>query len=193
MRNSILLAAILLLAFCGAAFAQTGAGAIWIGGEGFYSSAGGDFYTGGDDDVGRTTMVELNPIFVYFVVPHLFLGPATTLRYNAKDKERDTFMALGPEIGWAFGSKGAIPYVDASFVFGLENEKTPNLTGGTDEKKTTGSVICFGGGVVFRVSKHVGVDIEAEYQIENIKPEHAKKALDGNIFLVGFGVVGMLF
>jgi hypothetical protein len=187
MKKTWLCVAILLVAFSSVASAQTGAGAMWIGGTAGFTSRGGDLYGQGDE---RATSFSLDPIVNYFVAPNLFIGPVLSLARSSAGDNSDTDLGIGVRIGYAFGSKGSksIPYLSSAFKFTSSNYKS-----GSDESKSSGTSIVLGGGVCFLVAKHAGINVEAGYHIDSYKPKDADKSISGNIISVGVGVTGIIY
>jgi hypothetical protein len=184
MKKTILLTAVLIMAFTGFAYPQTGAGTMWISGTTGYSSAGGDL-TGSN----RANSISFMPSFLYFAAPNLFLGPALSFeRMSQGDYSRYT-LGMGVKIGYAFGGNGnVIPYLASGFQFGVMNAKA-----GSAESKASGTDITLGAGLCYQAVKHVGVTFEAGYHFQSLKPEGEEKSVSGNVIGIGIGVIGMIF
>jgi len=180
------LCAILLVSLFGFASAQTGAGAMWIGGTAGFASAGGDLY-GADE---RSTSISLDPVLDYFVAPNIFLGPVLSFdRYSHGDHSSTEF-GIGATIGYTLGSgRGGsmIPFLKGQFAFTSSNTKN------STEDKSSGTNIILGGGLLFPVAKHAGITVEVGYELDSVKPEGADESVSGNIIGVTVGVLGLLF
>jgi hypothetical protein len=191
MKKTWICTAILLVALTGVAFAQTGVGAMWIGGSAGFSSSGGDLYGSKD----RATSLGLDPVLDYFVAPNLFIGPALSYSHTAQGDESNTGLGIGAEIGYAFTTKGSnmIPFLKGDFAF-LSNKSKTAGSGLEDaaEYKTTGTTIVLGGGLCFLVAKHAGITVEAQYHMDSIKADGADKSVSGNVISVGVGVIGLI-
>ena len=186
------LCAILVVSLFGLASAQTGAGAIWIGGTAGFSSSGGDLYEYGDE--GRRTWIGLSPVVDYFVAPNLFIGPALSLSRSTQGDYSNTSFDIGAAVGYALGSGGGsmIPFLKGVFQFSSSTTKDTYNDQET-ESKSSGTSISVGGGLLFPVAKHAGITVEAKYYMDSWKPEGADKSTSGNIIAIEVGVLGMLY
>ncbi|MBN1895187.1 outer membrane beta-barrel protein [bacterium] len=182
--------AILLVSLAGLASAQTGAGAMWIGGTAGFASAGGDLY-GADE---RSTNISLNPVLNYFVAPNIFIGPALSFDRSSQGDWSSTSFDIGAAVGYTLGSGSGgsmIPFLKGIFQFTSSTTKDTYNNQET-ESKHSGTNIVLGGGLLFPVAKHAGITVEAGYHLVSRKHEGADKSTSGNIIAIGVGVLGLL-
>jgi hypothetical protein len=157
-----------------------------------FSSAGGDLYQSGDD---RLTVIELSPSIGYFVIPGLAIGGKFVLERTSLGEGSLTSWGIGPHIVYFVGAdkprariKGTIyPYLGAAFLY----NRTTYKSGGWDST-ASGTMISFGAGVLRMLSNAVGLFGEANYQIENVKPESGDSE-SGNTFNIAAGFTVFLY
>jgi len=188
MKKTVL-CAILLVSMFGLASAQTGAGAMWIGGTAGFASAGGDLY-GADE---RSTNISLDPILNYFVAPNIFIGPALSFDRYSHGDHNSTDFGIGAVMGYALGSGGGsmIPFLKGNFEF-LSSKSESTYNSMKMESKSSGTSIILGGGLLFPVAKHAGITLEVQYHIDSEKPDGADDSVSGNIIAIGVGVLGLI-
>jgi hypothetical protein len=177
----------------GAAFAQTDRGSLWIGGKGMYNSQGGALY--GASDV-RTNTVRLEPVVHYFIAPGLFVGPAVTYERTWAGNNVQTSLGAGGRIGLTLSVPGdnLIPYLAAGLEYLYYQHTSESFYYfQTDEAVTSGAEIFLGGGIVVVALKHAGIEIEAGYRIQAVKPKGEVKSYSGNVLSVGFGFIGLFY
>jgi hypothetical protein len=192
MKKIWICTAILLIALTGVVSAQTGAGAMWIGGTAGFSSSGGDLY--GPND--RVTEISLDPVIDYFAAPNLFIGPALSYAHRGVGDYSANDFGIGAEVGYTFAAKGAgmIPFLKAGFAFLSTKSKQAGMdSDDTVESKSTGTTIVLGGGLVFQAAKHAGITVDVGYHMDSMKADGASKSLSGNVISVGVGVIGLIF
>jgi hypothetical protein len=70
---------------------------------------------------------------------------------------------------------------------------TNTIDYGTYDYTVSGTRFKFGGGASIMIADHLGLLMEASYNLDNLKPEKAKKSESGNMVIVSMGLAGFTF
>lgn len=163
-------------------------GAIVISGMASFSSWGGDLYEGSDSS--RATIITLAPNIDYFVVKNIFIGGRILFESMSQGDYSLTTFGIGPQFGYAFGQKNSniFPYLIAGVYY-----NTSTASNGTDIT-FSGFDFKFGGGLMFTVAKHIGINIGASYNLVNRKSDDAgAESESGDIIGLDVGISGLIF
>jgi hypothetical protein len=183
---------LVLLLICSSAYSQKAfePGCIIVSGTLGFASLGGDLYK--DADNKRMTSISLEPDAMFFILPNIFLGVTMDFERSSQGDWNKTQIGIGPSVGLGLQPPGSQtwPFLAAGFQFNSSKEK-PGA--GVGEEKSTGSDIALGGGVIYSVRKHLGIELDLAYVIHKEKPEGADKSVSGNVIAVGIGLAGILF
>jgi hypothetical protein len=171
-----------------AASFATGRGSTLLAGEFLFSSAGGDLYETADGE--GLTRIGIDPTVAYFVIRGLAVGGSFSFHSASQGDLSETVWGIGPRAMYFIGSrprrsaKGATyPFLDVLFLYTKHS-----LDLGTDDWSATGTVIRFGGGVMYMISESAGLLGEVTYSLDSEKPEDgvSESGHDINIY-AGFG------
>ena len=166
-----------------------GKGASMITGLASFSSTGSDKVAGSESgSMSETvTTLTLTPSMDYFLFNNFFVGGGLGYSNQNSDVSNITELAIGPEIGYAFGNKDSkvFPYVNAgwNYISNKINQSSYSIT------SLSGSGVFFGFGAIFPVKSHIGLVLEGKYNTIN----YSGSTQNVNIFSLNFGVVGLLF
>jgi hypothetical protein len=162
----------------------TDKGALIIKGTAGFSNQSGDLY--GSDD---TKTFLLSPNVNYFVGRNFFIGGGLDLTSQSQGDLSMSTVAIGPQIGVAFGNPDvkSIPFLAAGIRYASMNVSYS----GMGSASATGSSIYLGGGVIFAVKEHIGINLEVAANIQNLSTDG--QSASGTIFSIGVGISGLLF
>jgi hypothetical protein len=152
-----------------------------------FVNASGDLY---EEDGEAFTAILLMPHTVHFFVPNFGFG-GDLLLLDAKQGDIGlSTLGLGPKAVFFFGGKDskAYPYLTLGFYF-----VTNTIDYGTYDYRVSGTRLKFGGGASIMIANHLGLLMEASYNLDNLKPEKAKKSESGNMLIVSMGLAGFAF
>lgn len=151
-------------------------------------NAGGDLYEDGEGN--SSTTILIMPSYAHFINRGLGFGGDLLLLHLTQGDAGETILGLGPKMVYFFGGENSksYPFVTAGFYYVRNTEDFGKSTYTTD-----GTRFKFGGGVSIMASAHLGVLMEASYNLDNLKGEHAKKSVSGNMVIVSVGLVGFSF
>jgi hypothetical protein len=151
-------------------------------------NAGGDLYEDGDGN--SLTAILVMPSYAHFINRGLGLGGDLLLLHLTQGDEGETLLGLGPKVIYFFGGEEsqAYPFVTAGFYYIRDTEDFGKSTYTID-----GTRFKFGGGVSIMASTHMGVLMEASYNLDNLKGENSKKSVSGNMIIFSIGLVGFSF
>jgi hypothetical protein len=155
---------------------------------GGFVSAGGDLYE--DDEGNSSTTLLIMPGMAHFVSTNFGLG-GDLLILNSKQGDTGlSTLGLGPKMLYFFGGPGnrAYPY----FTLGLYYVRN-TIDYGKYDYTVSGTRFKFGGGTGIMIADHLGVLMEASYNLDNLKAEGAKKSQSGNMLIVSVGLAGFTF
>ena len=153
-----------------------------------YINASGDLY---EDEKGNSSSTFLiMPSVAHFVVRNFGFGGDVLLFHYGQGDEGESLLGLGPKVMFFFGGKEtkSYPYLTLGFYY-----VTNTIDYGTHDYTTSGTRLKFGGGTSIMIANHLGLLMEASYNLDNLKGEHAKKSESGNMFIISMGLAGFTF
>jgi outer membrane protein W len=166
-----------------------GKGASMITGLASFSSSGSDNVS--DSPLGSmsqtVTALSFTPSIDYFIFNNFFVGGDLGYSNQNSSISKITELAIGPEIGYAFGHEDSkvFPYLNAgwNYINYKINETSISIS------SLSGSGVSFGFGVIVPVKSHIGLVLEGKYNIIN----YTESSQSVNVFSLNFGLVGLLF
>lgn len=190
-----ILALTLIFAF-GSACAQsfpTNKGSKIVGGEFYFSSAGGDLYENWEGD--RLTSIEVDPFISFFLAPGLALGGNFLFERMSQGDASLTTWGIGPRLMYFIGGSKPIstvkgttyPFLDAAFLYVKSTYEYNSY-----DSSESGTMIRFGGGILRMLSDSVGLLGEVAYSIDKMKPEDGD-SVSGNQFNIAAGFTFFLY
>jgi hypothetical protein len=153
-----------------------------------FINASGDLYE--DEGGNSSTVLLVMPSLAHCVVRNFGFG-GDLLLLDAKQGDTGiSTLGLGPKAVFFFGGKDskAYPYLTLGFYF-----VTNTIDYGTYDYRVSGTRLKFGGGASIMIANHLGLLMEASYNLDNLKPEKAKKSESGNMLIVSMGLAGFAF
>lgn len=192
MKKLFLIAAV---AVSGLVSAQTENGKLMFSGRftnlGFSSANSKSEYSGVELGEAKTTNLQFNPSFGYFVIDNLYVGLSSQIGSTkitvGEDETRSSNLSLLPTVGYYFPVKGNVkPYVQGAVGFASQNEKSGNI-----ELKYSGLGYGAGAGVAYFFNKNVSIDLGLNYSASNLsnsEDKDAKIKSGGFSASVGFGI-----
>jgi hypothetical protein len=149
-------------------------------------NASGDLYEDGDDSF---LALLIMPSFAHFVARNFSVG-GDILLFNAKQGEEGlSLLGIGPKAMYFFGGDKAksYPYLTSGFYYVRQGTDS-----GGDEDTYSGTRLKIGGGMSVMTSSHLGLLVEASYNLDNLKPEKGESK-SGNMIIVSMGLAGFSF
>jgi hypothetical protein len=133
----------------------------------------------------RISALAISTSCDYFYKNNVFLGGGFSLGYQGVSGYNSTALAVGPELGFAFGNENSnvYPYIDAGCHFDYTSVSHSYIT------STYGAGVSAGLGLLIPLQKHVGLAIEAKYNTLKFFDSDNKQ----NTLSLNFGFVGLLF
>ena len=153
-----------------------------------FVSAGGDLYE--DDEGNSSTTLLIMPGMAHFVSTDFGLG-GDLLILNSKQGETGlSTLGLGPKMMYFFGGPGSktYPYSTVALYY-VRN----TIDYGKYDYTSSGIRFKFGGGASIMLADHLGLLMEASYNLDNLEAEGAKKSQSGNMLIVSVGLAGFTF
>lgn len=185
-RFASVVASILLLVPLGVS-AQEGPiskGSKVVGGSASFASLGGDLYENGDGD--RLTSLALSPAALFFVSDGLALGGTLTVERESQGDFDATTLGLGPTVAYYFGEADSDSYPFLSGTVSYANLSTSGVDASGFGFNATA-------GIVFMLSRTVGLTAAATYRIENLEVDQANDSFGGNTFAIALGIDAFLY
>ena len=178
---------LLIMLSCSYAFAQNSpvdTGAAIISGMASFTSSKVK------DAENSTTNIAVVPVVNYFIAPNIFLGGAVEYNSMKHGDYTSSSLGIGPSVGYAIGNKNSstFPFIGARYMFNSSKDSD-----GTNDDKATGTRIFIGGGLIAAVKDHIGIVIEAGYNIMSDKPDGADESTSSSMISVGIGISGLLY
>lgn len=153
-----------------------------------FINASGDLYE--DEEDNSASALLIMPSVAHFFVPHFgFGGDLLIFNYKQGDAGLST-LGLGPKAMFFFGGRDskAYPYLTLGFYY-VRN----TIDYGKYDVTDSGTRFKFGGGASIMIASHLGLLMEASYNLDNLKREGAKKSRSGNMVIVSMGLAGFTF
>ena len=167
-------------------------GSINVGGTAGFEKRSGDLYADEDESL---TIISLNPNLLYFIAPNLGIGVEILYDKLSVEDESLSMFGIGPRAAYFIGSEESkvYPFIGASFFYAKVGEDGMMTTDRQIfwSEGTSMGITPFGG-VLFMLSKSVGMSIEAFYRMDSFKEKGEDKAEDGNRFGVRIGIAGFI-
>jgi len=162
-------------------------GSINLGGVIGLTIQGGDLYENQNGD--KRTIIDVNPSLLYFIMPNLAVGAELVYSSTSQGDAKETAMGIGPKVAYFVGNENskAYPYLGFAFGYGTWKQEGGMEFEGTMMRLTPVA------GAVFMVSKNVGINIEAFYQMDSSKLKDADESTKGNQMGVRIGVAGFIY
>ena len=152
-----------------------------------FVNASGDLY---EEDGESFTAILLMPHTVHFFVPNLGFGGDLLLLHTRQGNTGISTLGLGPKGMFFFGGRDskAYPYLTSGFYY-VRN----TIDYGEHDQTVSGTRFKFGGGASIMIADHLGLLMEASYNLDNFKPEDNGKSESGNMVIVSVGLAGFIF
>jgi len=151
-------------------------------------NASGDLYE--DQDGNSSTTILIMPSWARFFVPNFGFGGDLLLLHSKQGDKGTSTLGLGPKAMFFFGGPGSKSY--PYFTFGLYYVRN-TIDYGRYDYTTSGIRFKFGGGATIMIARHLGLLMEASYNLDSLKPEGAKKSESGNMLIISMGLTGFTF
>ena len=157
-----------------------------IAGNISFTSQGGELFESYPNV--RSTTVHISTSGHQFIVPNVAIGLA--FEFTQQDQggsNTSTAYGIGPNLIYFWGNSSSknFPYVGAGFRY--TSMDTGNIFSGQ------GTVVnC---GILATVNKNLGLVVEIGYHTIKLtgNNDRGEKSYSGNVFLVGIGIVGILY
>jgi len=151
-------------------------------------NASGNLYEDGEGNSSTTLLIM--PTLAHFLVPNFGFGGDLLLLHSKQGDTGLTTLGLGPKAMFFFGGPGtkSYPYLTLGFYY-IRN----TIDYGTDDYTTSGIRLKLGGGVSIMIATHLGLLMEASYNLDSLKPEDNGKSKSGNMMIVSVGLAGFTF
>jgi hypothetical protein len=177
--------------FCSVSFGREYAvdkGSNMFGITGAFINASGDLYE--DEEDNSASALLIMPSFAHFSPRNVAFGGDLLLFHYKQGDGGVTTLGLGPKMMFFFGGKDtkAYPY----FTFGFYYVSN-TLEQGRSDYTISGTRLKFGGGASIMIATHLGLLLEASYNHDNLKGEHAKESESGNMLIISMGLAGFTF
>ena len=163
-------------------------GAVFISGMAGFTNYGGDLFE--DDRGNRETSFSLIPSVNFFVAKNVFVGGSLEFTSRAQGDANSNAIGIGPQVGYAFGhSKStAFPYLSG----GIRYYSMSMDDGSYGDSNASGIDMVLGFGVLVPLKESVGLVFEGGYHMMKLKDDY-DVSFSGNIFSLGFGIVGLWY
>jgi hypothetical protein len=178
----------LIPSVCLAAEYATDKGSNMFGVTAGFINASGDLYE--DQEGNSSTTILIMPSVAHFFVPNFGFGGDLLILNSKQGDTGSSTLGLGPKMMYFFGGAGskAYPYL----TFGLYYVRN-TIDYGKYDYTVSGTRFKFGGGASIMIADHLGLLMEASYNLDNLKAEGAKKSQSGNMLIVSMGLAGFTF
>jgi hypothetical protein len=153
-----------------------------------FINASGDLYE--DAEENSSTTILIMPSLAHCVVPNFGFGGDLLLLHSNQGGAGESLLGLGPKAMFFFGGKYSktYPYLTLGLYY-VNN----TIDYGNYSHTVSGSRFKLGGGASIMVADHLGLLMEASYNLDNLKGENAKKSVSGNMIIVSLGLAGFTF
>ena len=153
---------------------------------GFVSASGGLY----EEDGESFTAILLMPHTVYFFVPNLGFGGDLLLLHTRQGNTGISTLGLGPKGMFFFGGRysKAYPYLTSGFYY-VRN----TIDYGKHDHTVSGTRLKLGGGASIMIADHLGLLMEASYNLDNFEAEDNGKSESGNGVILSVGLAGFIF
>ena len=153
-----------------------------------FVSAAGDLYE--DSEGNSYTTLLIMPGWARFAVSNIAFGGDFLLLNSKQGDTGISTLGLGPKIVCFFGGQDrkSYPFATAGLYY-LRN----TTDYGDRDYTVSGTRVKFGGGASIMVADHLGLLMEASYNLDNLKAEGARKSQSGNMLIVSVGLAGFTF
>ena len=181
---------LLLVLWSGVALAQSHAidkGARIISGTASFSSYGGKLYKDNGD---RATFLQIEPSYFQFIVPNVTLGGTASFQRQSESNFSKSTLSLGPAVGYFIGDANSKNY--AYFSVGIRYQ-SQNQGYGSSDYTLSGKDIVLSFGLLAPIKKHIGLTAEISYHTISMKNDSWDDSESGDMFMIGFGIAGLLF
>jgi hypothetical protein len=149
-----------------------------------FINASGDLYE--DQKGNSSTTVLLMPTLAHFSVSNFAIGGDFLFIHSKQGGITINTLGLGPKAMFFFGEKDskAYPYLTLGFYY---------VRNSIDGYAISGTRFKFGAGTSMMMAPHLGLLMEASYNLDNLKPEGAKESESGNMLIFSLGLAGFTF
>ena len=189
-----------LLALCSASFGAEHAfdkGSTIFGVTAGFLNASGDLYENADDR--PFTAILLMPQVTYFVWPKVGVGGDLLVFLTGQGDNKSTTLGGGPKLTYFFGGKDkkTVPFITSGFYFIRHDMEY--FAQYTDLLDITcyGTRFKIGGGTNVMLSDHLGLLIEASYNMDNLTLEgdtpEEDRSESGAMVIITMGLAGFFF
>jgi hypothetical protein len=151
-------------------------------------NASGDLYE--DEEENSSTTLLIMPSMAHFFVPNFGFGGDLLILHSKQGDAGQSTLGLGPKAMFFFGGKDSksYPYLTLGLYY-LRN----TIDYGVYDYTVSGTRFKFGAGVNIMIATHLGILMEASYNLDNLKAEGAKKSESGNMVIVSMGLACFSF
>jgi len=158
-----------------------------------FLNASGDLYESADER--PFTAILLMPNVNYFFWPNVGVGGELLVFLTGRGDDKSTTLGGGPKLTYFFGGKDkkSVPFVTSGFYF-IRHEMEYF---GVIDASYYGTRFKLGGGTNVMLSRHLGLLIEASYNMDNLtlegKTREKDKSESGAMVIITMGLVGFFF
>jgi hypothetical protein len=155
---------------------------------GGYVNASGDLYENRKGESSNTFLIM--PSIVHFSPANVGFGGDFLLLRTKQGDVGLTTLGVGPKMMFTFGGKDSknYPYLNLALYYIRNVEEQ-----GKVDYTISGTRLKFGVGTSIMVASHLGILMEASYNLDNLKPENTKNSIQGNMIIVSVGLAGFTF
>ena len=178
---------LLLFTVTNAQYYAVDKGAVTVGGEISFASAGGDLNEVNGE---KATLMLLNPSLGYFFMPNVCIGGELLYASTSQGDSKVTGLGGGPFAAFYIGDEYSrmYPFIGASLM--LVSGQTENGEVTLEESQMD---IKFCVGATMMAAKNVGLTGKVYYLMESYKPEGADESISGNQIGLSMGVSAFLW
>jgi hypothetical protein len=155
---------------------------------GGYVNASGDLYENSKGESSNTFLVM--PSVVHFSPANVGFGGDFLLLRTKQGDTGLTTLGVGPKMMFTLGGKDSknYPYFTFAFYYVRNVEEQ-----GKVDYTVSGTRLKFGIGNSIMVTSHLGILMEASYNLDNLKAENTKNSIQGNMIIISVGLAGFSF
>ncbi|MGB2769829.1 MAG: hypothetical protein WBC88_08905 [Candidatus Zixiibacteriota bacterium] len=162
-----------------------------------FLNASGDLYESADDR--PFTAILLMPQVTYFVWPKVGVGGDLLVFLTGQGDNKSTTLGGGPKLTYFFGGKDkkTVPFITSGFYFIRHDMEYFAQYTDLLDMTCYGTRFKIGGGINVMLSDHLGLLIEASYNMDNLTLEgdtpEEDQSESGAMVIITMGLAGFFF